>query len=63
MIPPLFNLPPGCKFSTRCARAFETCHQAEPPLFSVGRAEDGCHLVRCWLCQGQDSATPLLEGA
>ncbi|MCX2863800.1 ABC transporter ATP-binding protein [Paucibacter sp. PLA-PC-4] len=41
--PDLANLPPGCAFADRCARANETCRrmQPEPVVFSVG------HLARC----------------
>jgi peptide/nickel transport system ATP-binding protein len=41
--PDLAQLPPGCAFAERCARATETCKrlQPEPVVFSVG------HLARC----------------
>jgi len=45
MVPSLYNLPAGCKFSTRCSQAMEVCHQAEPELTEV----EGKHFSRCWL--------------
>ncbi len=35
--------PPGCRFSTRCPRAREICHQSEPPLSEYA----GGHLAAC----------------
>ncbi|MGN1367796.1 MAG: ABC transporter ATP-binding protein [Aristaeellaceae bacterium] len=46
MIPSLWNLPSGCRFSNRCSHATERCTQAMPPLRDVG----GGHLVSCFLC-------------
>ncbi len=43
--PDLISPPPGCRFSTRCDRAFGRCFQEEPPLVEV---EPG-HLAACWL--------------
>ncbi len=43
-VPPITDLPSGCKFRTRCERAGERCKEEEPPLDIV---EEG-HLVRCW---------------
>ncbi|WDP92158.1 MAG: ABC transporter ATP-binding protein [Desulfobacter sp.] len=50
MIPSLFDLPKGCKFSNRCPHASDICETAEPELEAPeqGNAEDG-HNVRCWL--------------
>ncbi len=44
-VPDPMRLPPGCRFSDRCARRFERCTLSEPPLFAVS-AE---HRARCWL--------------
>ncbi len=48
-VPNLVNLPPGCKFASRCLARLEhdlnICHQADPELVSV---QPG-HAVRCWL--------------
>jgi oligopeptide/dipeptide ABC transporter ATP-binding protein len=50
-VPNLVNLPPGCRFASRCrARqdySLEICTQIEPDL--IPAATD--HLVRCWLYQ------------
>jgi oligopeptide/dipeptide ABC transporter ATP-binding protein len=59
MIPPILNLPPGCKFSTRCEQAFDACHAAEPPLFSVRDTGAGSHAVRCWLYRDHTPAAPV----
>ncbi|MEW6502559.1 MAG: ABC transporter ATP-binding protein [Chloroflexota bacterium] len=49
-VPNLVDLPPGCRFAPRCtareAYGLEICHQFEPDLQSVGKAD---HYVRCWL--------------
>jgi len=45
MIPSLYNLPHGCKFSNRCPDKMDICEQEEPRLTTMG---DG-HRVRCWL--------------
>ena len=48
-VPNLVNLPPGCKFATRCQARLEhnlnICDQADPDLVTV---QPG-HAVRCWL--------------
>jgi oligopeptide/dipeptide ABC transporter ATP-binding protein len=46
VVPSLLNLPPGCKFNTRCPYVFDKClKDPEPPLLLP---KDG-HPVRCWL--------------
>ncbi len=45
MVPSLYDLPEGCKFSPRCAFVMEVCQQSEPELIEV---RDG-HWSRCWL--------------
>jgi peptide/nickel transport system ATP-binding protein/oligopeptide transport system ATP-binding protein len=45
VVPSLFDLPPGCKFNTRCPHAFDRCFIEEPAL----TAPAGGHPVRCWL--------------
>ncbi len=45
IVPSLLNLPPGCKFASRCPKAMAICEEKEPPLEQVG-AE---HLSACWL--------------
>ena len=50
-VPNLVDLPPGCRFASRCeARekfGLQLCQQVEPDLISVSKG----HLVRCWLYQ------------
>ncbi len=45
VVPNLLDLPPGCKFNTRCPYVFGRCYEEEPGLL---RPEGG-HPVRCWL--------------
>ena len=45
IVPSLLDLPPGCKFSNRCAQAFDKCFKEEPLLYEVGPG----HFCRCWL--------------
>lgn len=47
--PNLKNVPPGCPFAPRCARAMPICREQKPPMTTV--AED--HEVCCWLCAGR----------
>jgi oligopeptide/dipeptide ABC transporter ATP-binding protein len=51
MVPPIFDLPAGCKFNTRCPYVFDRCLQEEPGLLAVGHSSGKPHLVRCWLHQ------------
>jgi len=44
LVPSLFNLPPGCSFAPRCAKATDRCRQEVPPL---GEHRDR-HFVACW---------------
>ena len=51
MIPSLWNLPIGCRFSNRCSEATARCTQSLPPLMEV---EPG-HYVACFGCDtGED---------
>jgi oligopeptide/dipeptide ABC transporter ATP-binding protein len=43
-VPRIDELPPGCKFSTRCRYAIDECRQKEPDLLPV---ETTKHLSRC----------------
>ena len=45
MIPSLYNLPKGCRFSNRCPDRMAICEQEEPVLTQMGQG----HQVRCWL--------------
>lgn len=43
-LPDLANLPPGCRFTSRCPFAMEVCKKDMPPLKGVGGER-----VACWL--------------
>jgi peptide/nickel transport system ATP-binding protein/oligopeptide transport system ATP-binding protein len=43
MVPPLFRLPQGCRFNTRCPFAVSDCRAAQPDLSDIGPA----HSVAC----------------
>jgi peptide/nickel transport system ATP-binding protein len=45
IVPSLFDLPKGCRFSPRCEKAFERCEEEVPDLLEVKPG----HRVRCWL--------------
>jgi peptide/nickel transport system ATP-binding protein/oligopeptide transport system ATP-binding protein len=45
IVPSLYDLPPGCRFSTRCSHAMEICRKEEPDLEEI----DERHFCRCWL--------------
>jgi peptide/nickel transport system ATP-binding protein len=45
-VPRLVDLPAGCKFQPRCARALDRCGQEEPPL---EESKHPGHWVRCWV--------------
>jgi oligopeptide/dipeptide ABC transporter ATP-binding protein len=44
-VPGIFDLPPGCKFVTRCPERFERCWREEPELLESAPG----HWVRCHL--------------
>jgi len=44
MVPPLYNLPPGCRFQERCLEALPICQDQEPPLREVAPGRS----CRCW---------------
>ena len=44
MVPIPMNLPPECKFLSRCPQASKPCAREEPPFFEPSPG----HLVRCW---------------
>jgi oligopeptide/dipeptide ABC transporter ATP-binding protein len=46
IVPGIFELPRGCKFSTRCDEVFARCETEEPELLEVGPGHWArCHLV------------------
>ncbi len=45
MVPPITNLPPGCKFNPRCPDVMPICLGNEPARIMVGRRHD----ARCYL--------------
>ncbi len=42
--PSLMNLPPGCRFASRCTVAEDICRQKEPPEVEISKG----HFVSCW---------------
>lgn len=46
-VPSIMNLPPGCKFCTRCTEKIDRCELEEPPLREVAPN----HFVRCHLVE------------
>jgi oligopeptide/dipeptide ABC transporter ATP-binding protein len=47
VVPSLYDLPPGCKFSTRCPSVMDICREKEPELIKIGEG----HYCSCWLTQ------------
>lgn len=47
VVPSLYELPPGCKFSTRCPSVMDICKEKEPELREVGKD----HFSSCWLTE------------
>lgn len=43
-VPPLTDIPAGCRFSPRCACAQEQCRREEPPMTCVGVGNE----AKCW---------------
>jgi peptide/nickel transport system ATP-binding protein len=44
-VPPLYNLPLGCRFQERCPKVMDVCRSEDPALTE----ERPGHWVRCWL--------------
>lgn len=62
-VPNLINLPPGCRFSSRCMSRekyrLDICTQREPSLVSLRKSD---HKIRCWLYEDDHShKAPLKE--
>jgi oligopeptide/dipeptide ABC transporter ATP-binding protein len=47
VVPSLYELPYGCKFSTRCPSAMDICREREPELKEIEK----CHFSSCWLTE------------
>ena len=47
VVPSLYDLPPGCKFSTRCPSVMTVCREKEPELKEMGEG----HFCSCWLTE------------
>ncbi|MGD8245023.1 MAG: ABC transporter ATP-binding protein, partial [Anaerolineae bacterium] len=45
-VPSLKDLPPGCKFATRCELTTEICHTVEPEYIQVNGQRVLCHALR-----------------
>ena len=45
VVPSLYEVPPGCKFSTRCSYVMKVCKEEEPELREIKAG----HFCRCWL--------------
>lgn len=54
-VPPLENLPKGCRFAPRCEHAFERCWQAAPELNKISDSRK----VRCFLYDDETSVKQL----
>jgi peptide/nickel transport system ATP-binding protein len=48
-VPPLYNLPSGCRFQERCPEVFPACRERAPALEEIVSGHD----CRCWL-HGED---------
>ncbi|PKG25285.1 ABC transporter ATP-binding protein [Niallia nealsonii] len=44
-VPPLSDIPKGCRFSNRCPHAKDRCNQEMPELVELSQSN---HSVRCW---------------
>lgn len=58
LVPSMFNLPKGCRFSERCSAAQDDCRAAEPTLKPFG----GKHFAAC-IHPAVDFKKPTAEGA
>jgi oligopeptide/dipeptide ABC transporter ATP-binding protein len=62
-VPNLINLPPGCRFASRCQARLKynltICTEQKPELEDVRAG----HQVRCWLYQPAEAHIPPLAAA
>ena len=49
-VPPLTDIPAGCRFAPRCAYAAERCRSQEPPMVDAS----ACDHVKCWRAQKEE---------
>jgi peptide/nickel transport system ATP-binding protein len=56
-MPRLNEIPPGCAFNPRCARAIDRCRLERPERRPVGATEAACHLA------GEPVTAPAMAGA
>jgi oligopeptide/dipeptide ABC transporter ATP-binding protein len=42
--PPLWDVPPGCRFASRCPHVEDRCRREYPPAFTVSEG----HRANCW---------------
>ena len=47
MVPPIMDMPLGCKFCTRCDDVLDKCENIEPELLEIKLG----HFVRCHLME------------
>ena len=47
MVPPIIDMPIGCKFCTRCDDVLDKCENIQPELLEVKPG----HFVRCHLME------------
>ncbi|MDF2875040.1 MAG: transporter ATP-binding protein [Sporomusa sp.] len=60
-VPPLSNMPPGCRFAPRCLHAMDQCQFDNPELLTVADS----HTCRCWLYGkgGEQGGTGTIAGS
>jgi len=46
--PPLWDLPPGCRFAARCRWTEPRCLDSYPPMLPGRRAGQETHAASCW---------------
>lgn len=59
VVPSLYDVPKGCRFSTRCPYADDKCLREEPPMMETDEVD---HRVKCWHYKAIEEAECGLEG-
>lgn len=59
VVPSLYDVPKGCRFSTRCPYADEKCVMEEPPMMETDEED---HRVKCWHYKAIEKAESAEEG-